>query len=175
MLWRLTPIFDPSVEYVVCRDVDSLPMERDLDMLKAFQESKLAAHAVLDSESHNGPLMGGMVAFYAPTVRRLLPHIKNLSDLIAAGAGINFNQHGADQLLLNKIVWPAVAKYTMIHQKSLIAAYASNRCLPVHKQTTSLDKVVNHIGAGYDLGKAEAALAEFPQEIFKEIEACEQE
>src|SRR3990167_7943028 len=34
MLWRLLPLHEPGVEWVACRDVDSLPMHRDRRMIE---------------------------------------------------------------------------------------------------------------------------------------------
>ena len=111
MLWRIQPVLDEEVEWVVCRDVDSLPMERDYGMVEEARESGAKLHAILDSESHCGPLMGGMIAMHAPTVR------EKCFEVLAPSDGINYNRHGADQIHLNKLLWPAMRTEAFIHQR----------------------------------------------------------
>lgn len=146
MLWRLRPIRE-DYDYVVCRDVDSMPMDRDLRMLEEFFRSGLSVHALLDSESHSGPLMGGMIAFKSSDVRDAIltsPH----------GDGDGLNRHGSDQEYLNSTVWPRFQDRTFIHQRRIDVVYPAGRVEPAAVQHTGLDIVVRHIGAGYDVGKA---------------------
>jgi hypothetical protein len=116
MLWRLNPIWEEDVEYVACRDVDSFPMHRDYNMLNEFVGYGSVAHAILDSESHCGPLMGGMVAFRAPSFKRLFPGFESLKQLMLLKSGIDLNIHGSDQTFLNQVIWPHVQESTIIHQ-----------------------------------------------------------
>jgi len=167
MLWRLNPLFDPTTatEWIVSRDIDSLPMHRDRVMVEEAIEAKAIAHAILDSESHSGPLMGGMTAFYAPRLKAAckLGNFTTLDDFLAKSPReINFNQHGADQKFLKSVVWPHVCKQMLIHQRREDVAYPevlSTR--PVAPQTTELDKVVRHIGAGYPRERANEVLNSF--------------
>lgn len=162
MLWRLQPLFEPDVELVACRDVDSMPMPRDHIMLAEFERSECIVHAILDSESHTGPLMGGMTAYKADAFRHLFPGRTSVADLLTLGPDINFNSHGSDQIFLNRVVWPRCMGRTMIHQPGEISRYpgagASRKVAP---KTTVLDRVVNHIGAGFDVERCKQALIEF--------------
>ena len=158
MLWRLCPIWDEDVEYVVCRDVDSLPMHRDRKMIQDFMDSGATAHLILDSESHGG-LMGGMTAFHAPKLRAKFPHIQNLDELLLIDGTIDMNQHGADQIFLNRHIWPRVYKETLVHQRRQDVMYPNAlKTLPVAPQVTELDKVITHVGAAFPIDKAMEAL-----------------
>ena len=167
MLWRLNPLFDntTATEWIICRDIDSLPMHRDRVMVEEAMQEKATAHAILDSESHSGPLMGGMTAFYAPRLKEAckLGSFVTLDDFLAtAKREINFDQHGADQRFLNTVVWPHVYQKTVIHQRREDVAYPKALVTkPVAPQTTELDKVVRHIGAGYPRERADEVLKNF--------------
>ena len=141
MLHRLEPINDSSVEWMVCRDVDSLPMHRDRKMIEQAIALGAKTHLILDSESHSG-LMGGMSAFHHDT----LPYFQ-----ASTRDGIDMNQHGADQRYLNREIWPHVRSETVIHQRRRDIQYPeAMKTFPVAPQETELDKVVRHIGAGYN-------------------------
>ena len=63
MMWRFCPIFE-GVNYVICRDVDSLPTPRERIAVERWINSGKPVHAIHDSKSHRGtPLLGGMVGF----------------------------------------------------------------------------------------------------------------
>lgn len=153
MLWRLRPLYAKDVDWVVCRDLDSLPMHRDRSMVEEAIAGGALCHAILDSESHGGPLMGGMTAFHADTWRTMVPKLPTFEEL-------EFNTHGSDQRYLNACIWPRIAGRTMIHQRRDDVAYPlAMKTLRVHPQVTDLDKIVRHIGAGYSVDRALAVLA----------------
>jgi hypothetical protein len=169
MLWRLIPVWEDDVGLVVSRDVDSLPMHRDRKMIAAFEDTSDILHVIHDSESHSGPLMGGMLALKAPAVRAFLPARPPLD------GDINWNAHGADQIWLNRHLWSRFGKSTFIHQRREDIRYPeASHTLLVEKQKTDLDKVVRHIGAGYDVekGKIEAEKAIDP-DMLEKIRRCE--
>jgi len=173
MLWRLAPIWDKSVDVVVCRDVDSLPMHRDRKMVEEFIESKADVHAILDSESHSGPLMGGMVSFKTQAFREKFPN--GLESILAEGGPAELFRHGGDQRLLNGMVWPRMASQTLIHQRRNDIQYPeameTRRAAP---QVTELDKVIRHIGAAYPREKAEAVIDEhYPYELVSGVRPLE--
>ena len=160
MLWRLQPIFAGTHDWVVCRDIDSLPMFRDRSMVEEAIASGAAVHAILDSESHSGPLMGGMTAFNAATFRGTFPN-ETLESFINKPLEIDLNQHGADQRFLNTVVWPRMKYKTFIHQRRNDVQYPeAMRTEGVHYSSLDLDNVVRHIGAAYDKEKAAKVIAE---------------
>ncbi len=152
MLWRLRPIYELGVDWVICRDVDSLPMHRDRKMVEEAIAAGALCHAMMDSESHSGPLMGGMTAFHADTFRTMVPKLPLFSEE-------EFDIHGSDQRYLNAVVWPKIAGKTFIHQRREDVIYPqAMETRRVHPQTTDLDRVVRHLGAGYDCERALAVL-----------------
>jgi len=169
MLWRMKPMFDPSVEWFVCRDVDSLPMHRDRVMVDQAIAEGGWVHVIHDSESHSG-LMGGMSAFYAPGLRKAFPGVASLEQFMALIDGeykmagpdagpFNWNDHGADQTFLNRVVWRNTARRAVVHQrKRQVVHREAQRTLPVAPQVTELDMVIRHIGAAFNVPKAEEAL-----------------
>lgn len=165
MLWRLEPLRDTSVDWVVCRDVDSLPMQRDRKMVEHAIGMGAEAHAILDSESHSGPLMGGMTAYSKGTWGHFFRSKRD---------GIDMDQHGADQRYLNREIWPLIKSKTVIHQRRRdILYHDAMKTLPVAPQETVLDGIVRHIGAGYDREKAMIALrAHHPDEVLDLVEAA---
>lgn len=174
MLWRLKPLFDMEVEYVVCRDVDSLPMPRDRRMVEEFIGSGTAVHGILDSVSHSGPLMGGMVAFECSRLRST-GHA-SVESLMRAGdaLAINYNEHGADQRMLNGVVYPYLAPYTMIHCKKDLG-YLSFKTLPVAEQACEQDRLANHVGGAFDAASAKAWYDAHPFPELETISSCEAE
>jgi hypothetical protein len=157
MLWRMRPCFDTSVDYVACRDVDSLPMDRDHKMLQEFISSGGDVHAILDSESHCGPLMGGMTAYSGTALRREFDSYENM---MGKGKEIDWNIHGADQRFLNTYVFPRFFRKTFIHQKRRDVQYPNAmQTRQVAPKETPLDNVVNHIGAAYSVERAKEVLA----------------
>lgn len=159
MLWRMEPLFDPDVEYFICRDIDSLPMHRDRAMVEEFIASGATAHCILDSESHSGPYMGGMVGWNAPKLRAAL-NVKSLDEMIALYGVIDLSIHGSDQRLLNGIMTARVGRETFIHQRRTDVLYPwAMKTQRVAPQLTSLDKIVRHIGAGYNREEAARVLA----------------
>lgn len=167
MLWRLKPLQDPDLDradWVVCRDVDSLPMHRDRKMVEQAIQMGAIAHAILDSESHSGPLMGGMTAFRRTTCELFSADLRD---------GIDMDKHGADQRYLNREIWPHVKAKTLIHQRRRDIQYPdAMKTLPVAPQETELDKVVRHVGAGYPRELADKVLRElYPDPELDAIEA----
>lgn len=106
MLWRMNPIWDSGMSRVVCRDLDSLPTVRELNALRRWEESGEPVSALHDSQSHScTALMGGMIGvkpWYGPTQLWLGESWEQFVALSKA-TGIDFNRHGADQLLLNTL------------------------------------------------------------------------
>ena len=173
MLWRLAPILDPDVETVACRDIDSLPMPRDFKMLEEFHQNSRSAHAILDSESHCGPFMGGMSAFNAARLREALGRdVKTLDELFRRYPIPSPNQHGADQIWMNANLWPRLGSDTFIHQKRADVLYPS---AAVTRRTVGQeceeDRLANHIGGAYEAEKVVRFYDEkHPWPLIREIE-----
>lgn len=109
MLWRLLPLWEEDVGYVLSRDVDSMPSLKDRRATETFMQTGAALHCMNDNEAHGSYVMGGMVSFYAPTVRRFLADcgIPSWQELINRGPryGLAEPSGGPDQNLLVHEVW----------------------------------------------------------------------
>lgn len=152
MLWRLAPLWDEQVEVVAVRDIDSLPMERDRKMLEAFVNNPRATiHVLHDSESHSGPLMGGMTAIKAAPFRAEFSNC-TFEQFISPWTP-RLDVHGSDQHFMNQIIYPKMAEGLLIHSKRNTMPYRCLRSIPVLPQETELDKVIRHVGAAYDTEK----------------------
>ena len=171
MLWRMSPLWFEDVDLVACRDIDSLPMDRDYKMLEAFEKSAGTVHALHDSESHSGPLMGGMVAFKGPAFRKLYGEIP-LNKLFG---DFDLSKHGSDQKALNAVVYHDTVQSLIVHTRRPSFVYPCLRSYPALPQETDLDKVIRHVGAAFDVSKALEVLGkmDYPNQGF--IEQCEAE
>jgi len=166
MLWRMDPVFDKDVEVVVCRDIDSLPMHRDRKMVEAFIASRGTVHAIHDSESHSGPLMGGMIAIKSAG----FPYSKDQWE--ALKTGYDLTEHGSDQRFLNEHLYPRIASNLLVHTRRPTLSYPCLRSYPALTQETALDHAVRHIGAGYSTDAVMKILenTEYPNKAL--IEEC---
>ena len=68
MLWRLKPLWDNNVGYLLARDMDSLPLPKDRRAVEEFMKSGCIVHSLGDNRAHYG-LMGGMCGFNVPRMR----------------------------------------------------------------------------------------------------------
>lgn len=108
MLWRMLPIFDRNVEYVICRDLDSPLTYREAQAVHQWVNSECVVHTITDSVSHGIPMLGGMIGFWA---KYFTDYTKISSWKVFSSIGItlNFNVKGTDQDLLNRFIYPYFA------------------------------------------------------------------
>lgn len=106
MLWRLAPAWDESVDYVFCRDADSLPTWRERLAVEEFlaraEAGQVDAHALADNVAHAG-VMGGMCGFRAARLRKIC---RSFDTLVRSAeySDEQWDRHGADQDVLNRLV-----------------------------------------------------------------------
>lgn len=116
MLWRMKPIWDFNAEYVLCRDMDSLPMVRDRQMVEEFLSTICVAHTESDHREHSAPFMGGMCGFHAPRFRTITG-LQSWDAFIRAGKNdLSAPTGGADQIHLYEVLWPVLERYTCHHR-----------------------------------------------------------
>lgn len=107
MLYRMLPLFDPTVDFVFCRDIDAPPMPRDRACCDAFMKlrdrTRCSVHTIHDNLQHTG-IMGGLSGFHAPSVREIMGW-KTIEDLYTAAetSDVEYEQHGVDQIVLNRL------------------------------------------------------------------------
>jgi hypothetical protein len=107
-MWRFLPIFDPYVDYLLSRDLDSPIIKREtetLDMWTSDEQKKYYFHITRDHNEHGLPIPGGLWGA-APIRARyylfdiFLPILIPSIGSIYIGAG--------DQLFLRDFVWSKV-------------------------------------------------------------------
>lgn len=107
MLWRLKPCFNIEYTHVLCRDLDSPLTYREAQAVKQWVDSPKAAHAITDSVSHNLEMLGGMIGF---KVRHFKEYtgLSSWENMVERGGG--YSVKGADQTLINNIIYPCFTK-----------------------------------------------------------------
>lgn len=168
MLWRIDPIFNPEVELLICRDIDSLFMPRDKKMVEAFVASRGTIHGINDSESHSIPLLGGMIAIKGEAFRKHFTseswnHLK---------ASFDLTEHGSDQKFLNSFVYPKMKDGLITHTRKPTISYECLRSYPALPQEGPIDHVVGHVGAGFDTEKLMQVLEHQIYSHKADIEEC---
>lgn len=115
-LWRFKPIWHPEVEYMLSRDMDSLPLPKDRRMAEFFLASGKVAHSITDNASHLGlnQFMAGMCGFHAPRTRQLLG-IPTWEQFVGLGENMETWRGGPDQELMKKVLFAAVAGSICYH------------------------------------------------------------
>ena len=103
-LWRFNPI--TWSEYLISRDVDSLPTYRERQCVEIWLNKDTMAHSINDNPAHTIPLLAGMVGFKKDTF--------NLK--LADNSNINYDNKGGDQDFLNAYVYPIVKDSIVEHR-----------------------------------------------------------
>lgn len=99
MLWRMRPMFDPSVRRFLCRDLDSLCTPRERAGVYRWTNSGIPLMGIQDSPSHSScKLMGGMVGFDTDQLKPWSTTEK--FEEAAKNLGFDLNLKGADQKVL---------------------------------------------------------------------------
>lgn len=112
MLWRMKPMFfEIDAEYVLCRDLDSVPTYREANCVYDWIKSGLPFHAINDNDAHAG-LMGGLVGFRTEDFKRDTGYY-GFDEMIK---GQDLRQHGSDQNFMNKYIHPKIKKGLLMHK-----------------------------------------------------------
>jgi hypothetical protein len=131
MLWRIKPLFDKDVKYLICRDVDSLPCPQDRFAVEEFVQNAGTFHNICASTSHSVPVMGGLCGFDAEEFRK--KYSGSWDELIQTT--LDLNKKGTDQYLLKDKVWP------LLNSNSIEHRFAGEPWYPI----TKLFKSVNYM------------------------------
>lgn len=162
MLWRMIPIWDDDVDYVFCKDADSIPTPKERKITEEFISSKYAVLGINDNPAHSIPLMGGMIGF---NNKKFIAqsNIRTYGDFMRLShySDDQWRSHGADQNYLNSYLLPKIRHNTLIHRVFDGAGAISNISCNLHTPRKKLhdinpiidqlgDKCNNYIGAcGY--------------------------
>jgi len=96
--WRVMPLWDDRVDFLLCREIDSIPCGHEIRAVRAFMASGLAIHALRAHQNHCFRLMAGLVGFRrGPLLRHRIP--ANFDEYMMPGA-LSGWRHGCDQRML---------------------------------------------------------------------------
>jgi len=131
MLWRMQPAWDTTVDYVVCRDMDSAPCPKDAKTIKQWIESGATLHTVNDNHQHTVVMMGGMVGFKVKPFLEKCPW-KTWEEMVNSFNGLELPSGGHDQILMSGKLWSTYYPDVCAHRfaglpadKTLRACYTS--------------------------------------------------
>lgn len=166
MLWRLKTLFSythPEWDYthVICRDLDSIPTMREVQMVNQWIEEDKAMHCITDSISHTIPMMGGMIGFRPGYVNDLLQLNINPENawekLLSLAPDINYSHKGSDQDFLNRVMYPKLCKHATEHfikgmPHDLIEGNGRHYSVPdkatgLNPAFVETDRLAGHVGA----------------------------
>jgi len=108
MLWRLKPLFDSNVEYLLCRDLDSPLTYREAQSVKYWMNRDKSVHAITDSISHDVPMLGGMIGFI-PKHFIMRTGLNNWDSMVNSYI-CDWIIKGNDQSFLTKCIYPIFAQ-----------------------------------------------------------------
>lgn len=166
MLWRLKAVFayehpEWTYTHVICRDLDSIPTYREVQMVRQWIEEDKAMHCITDSVSHTIPMMGGMVGFRPGYVNDLMK-ITNKPDqawdrLLAMAPDINYSVKGSDQDFMNRVMYPKLCTNATEHfikgrPHDLIEGNGRHYSVPdkaigINPAFQETDRLAGHVGA----------------------------
>jgi len=162
MLWRLKPLWDENVNFVICRDLDSVITPRERYAVQEFINLDGTCHNLAELPQHNTCLMGGLCGFSGKEFRK---NFKNISwnNLIASH---KLTVKGSDQTFLRDIIWPKMNSNSVEHRTAGIIQYPvvhklnnpdfniQVNCV-VHKNSyDAVSKLTHYAGqAGFDRNK----------------------
>lgn len=166
MLRRVQTVFDydhPEWRYshVICRDLDSIPTYRELQMVNEWIEEDKAMHCITDSISHTIPMMGGMIGFRPGYVNDLMGLNVNpeaaFDKLLSLAPDINYTFKGSDQDFLNRVMYPKLCKSATEHfikgrRHDLIEGNGRHYRVPekailINPGFKEIDLLAGHVGA----------------------------
>ena len=98
-VWRMMPLWDPEVDILLTRDLDSVPRTDEVRADRVFMASEFCIHGIRANPQHDVLLMGGLSGFNRP---RLIRRMGILSYESYASANRRFlkGEKGCDQELL---------------------------------------------------------------------------
>lgn len=189
MLWRMRPLWEAGIDYVLCRDIDSLITLRDRRATEMFIQSGASAHALNDHPQHTVVMMGGLCSFKST---QFLETTKWTcwEEMIALSGILERPSGGSDQILLAHEVWPRLYPNICAHRFNGISVDPNLRAcyknvdeiglpdVPAGLLTPATDALVPFMGCpGYDWPAAvkhfdtfgDPILAEKIQKIEKQI------
>ena len=108
MFWRFLGASDPTVDIMICRDVDSRLIKRDKLAVDEWMKSDKLFHIMRDHQYHGVPILGGMWGARGG----VLIQIKKLIEDYQRG-----NFKGVDQNFLAEKIYPLIKNVSLVHDE----------------------------------------------------------
>lgn len=105
--WRMNAIFNSDHDFILFRDVDSRPCQREKAAVEEWLESSYAFHAMRDHNYHGRQLLAGLWGVKREAYHQL--------HAIPRSVGQNEDFYGVDQIALTMHVWPVARRQVMAH------------------------------------------------------------
>jgi hypothetical protein len=106
---RFLPMSDTNVEFMISRDTDSRPSEREVNAVEEWIKSGKSAHIMRDHPCHgNYPMLAGMFGIKGGTIK----NVNSLLSLMTEEEHYNF-----DQLFLAKYIYPLIEEDVLKHDE----------------------------------------------------------
>lgn len=112
-IWRFLPVFDPLVDYVLSRDLDSPIIRRESETIEMWLSDRYKRkffYTARDNIYHGVPILGGLWGAAPVRARRVLHDI--FQPILIPVIAQRYNGTG-DQTFLTEYVWQRVKRRTL--------------------------------------------------------------
>lgn len=106
-MWRMIPLWDKTTSILLCRDIDSIPTEMEVNVTRQFIDSTFLIHTIRSHRQHNNSLtrmLAGLSGFKKDCLR--LIKIKSFEEYYQSSS----EKWGCDQDTLIKYFYSKVRK-----------------------------------------------------------------
>jgi hypothetical protein len=122
-IWRFLPIFDPYVDYVLSRDLDSPIIPREIetiDMWLSDDQKRNFFYIARDHNEHNVPILAGLWGAATTRARHYLFDL--FQPILIPSIARSFNGSG-DQQFLADFIWDKVKNRSLIFDSYYCETY----------------------------------------------------
>jgi hypothetical protein len=113
LLWRFIPAFDKNVNICLVRDTDSRIGEKEITAVLEWIKSDKDFHIMRDSSWHKRKIQAGM---WGCRNKILLPYYDLFLEYMKSNE--NENTWSADEIFLEKYIYPKIVDNSFIHASS---------------------------------------------------------
>ena len=108
MFWRFEDASDPTVDIMICRDVDSRLTRREKNAVDQWLDSDKDFHIMRDHPYHATHILGGMWGVRGKLLAEMTTYIKNY---------VKGDFWQVDQNFLREVVYPLVQNHSFVHDE----------------------------------------------------------
>jgi hypothetical protein len=106
LLWRFEVCFSEGIDAAIFRDADSLPTQREANLVSEWLRSGIPIHILRDHPAHASLVMGGMWG----CTSAVFPALRNMLQRRIEDFG-----YGCDEILLSRRLYPAFIGRVWLH------------------------------------------------------------